>query len=77
MRARMTKLAAVAVVAVGLAIGTMGAATASTADPCRDLPVAGGGGSARAAMIQFSIDGDGTRRAGYAVGRFFVGFLPE
>ncbi len=77
MRARMTKLTAVVVGAVGLAIGTMGAAAASTADPCRDLPVAGDGGNARTTMIQFGIDGDGTQRTGYAVGRFFVGFLPE
>ncbi len=77
MWAWMTKLTAVAVVAVGLAIGTGGAATASTADPCMDLPVAGDGGNASTRGIQVNSDGAGTSRAGYIVGRFFVGFLPE
>lgn len=73
MKTQMTKLAAVVALAIALAFGTAGTTTARSTVPCTERREAGGGKR----VIQFSADKDGTPRAGYMVGRFFVGFLPE
>jgi hypothetical protein len=73
MKTPVTKLAAVVAVAIALAFGTAGTTTARTTVPWTERPEAGGGKR----VIQISAGKDGTPRAGYMVGRFFVGFLPE
>ena len=78
MRTQMTKLTAVAAMAIELALGTAGATTAATSVPCAEQLEAGGGvGNARPTVIGVRTDGDGAPPAGYMVGRFFVGFHPE
>ena len=77
MRAQITKLAAVATMAVGLALGIgTAAATPVTVPHWEGLDGAGGRGNARVARVQLTNDQDGETRAGYMVGRHFVGFLP-
>ena len=75
MRVQMMKPVAVAAVAIAVTIGGIGAASAATVR-CVE-PLEGGGGGERTRRIEISTDGDGTSRAGYMVGRFFVGFLSE
>jgi hypothetical protein len=77
MKAQLTKLAAVVAMAIGLVVGTTGATSAFTTVPWAERLVAGDAGYDGKRMIEVSADGDGTPRAGYMVGRFFVGFLPE
>ena len=78
MKAQMTKLAAAAAVAIGLALGAVGsaAATTTTVPRLEPLEAGGGAGNARTRGIELGTDGDGTPRYGYMVGQHFVGFLP-
>ena len=78
MKAQTTRLAAVAAMAIGLALGAVGSAAATTTTVPRFEPLeaGGGAGNARAALVALGTDGDGTPRYGYMVGRYFVGVRP-
>jgi hypothetical protein len=78
MQAQITKLAAVATMAIGLALGAVGSAAAMTSVPCFEpLDAGGGAGNARTPVLWLNTDADGTQRYGYMVGQHFVGFLAE
>ena len=79
MQAQITKLAAVATMAMGLALtATPAGATTVTLPAWEGLDGAGGGGNARAAVVRLNAGQDGEQEPGYMVGRHFVGFqLPE
>jgi hypothetical protein len=79
MRAHVTKLTAVAAMAVGLALGgSAEGATPVTLPHWEGLDGAGGSGNARMEVVQLDSDRGGEARAGRMVGRSFVGFqFPE
>ena len=72
MRAQMAKLAAVAAVAIAVAVGTV-----HGGDGAGFAPLDGGAVAEPTRVIEVGSDGDGTPRAGYMVGKHFLGFLPE
>lgn len=78
MRAHVTKLAAVAAMALGLALGGgMGVgSTPLCLSQWDTLDEGSGSCNTRARVIRLETDENGEQRAGYMVGRHFVGFLP-
>ena len=79
MKPQMTKLAAVAAIALSLAVGvgTATGATTVTRPGWEGLDGAGGSGNARKQVFRLYTDDNGTQRYGYMVGQYFVGFTPE